>query len=71
MLMWSNGSCPEGSACRCAHSNDEIMFHPLTYKTQPCEYLWDAPGPCAQRGPFCPKVRMGEDEKVMGGGNDG
>ncbi|PHJ19413.1 zinc finger protein [Cystoisospora suis] len=60
-------SCPRGQSCPFSHSHDEIVYHPLLYKTEECEdyersccdvyYCWKAHSQKERRKP--PKMRLG------------
>jgi len=41
--------CPRGFKCQCCHGWKEYLFHPFSYKTQPCQDI----GKC-RMGPDCP-----------------
>ncbi|KYK70643.1 putative zinc finger protein [Toxoplasma gondii TgCatPRC2] len=71
-LVVSNGNitavlCHRGQNCPFAHSRDEIVYHPLLYKTEECDdhetsrcavyYCWKAHGTKERRKP--PKLRLG------------
>nr|CEL66684.1 TPA: zinc finger (CCCH type) protein, putative [Neospora caninum Liverpool] len=59
--------CHRGQSCPFAHSRDEIVYHPLLYKTEECDnhetsrcntyYCWKAHGTKERRKP--PKLRLG------------
>jgi hypothetical protein len=42
--------CPHGVECTSAHSREEILYHPESYKRHPCRH---APGSC-RLGDICP-----------------
>eukprot|EP00917_Polyrhabdina_sp_WS-2016_P002275 GHVP01004912.1.p1 GENE.GHVP01004912.1~~GHVP01004912.1.p1 ORF type:complete len:467 (-),score=77.33 GHVP01004912.1:1388-2788(-) len=52
-------SCPRGRICPYSHSEEEIMFHPLIYKTRECEKF--ASGLCSAY--YCPFVHNFEIRK--------
>eukprot|EP00123_Amoebidium_parasiticum_P017881 comp24016_c0_seq1/m.42899 comp24016_c0_seq1/g.42899 ORF comp24016_c0_seq1/g.42899 comp24016_c0_seq1/m.42899 type:complete len:1012 (-) comp24016_c0_seq1:829-3864(-) len=55
LSMWLHGVCEEGVRCQYAHSTDEILYHPLVFRTQRCDF-WGEPLPCPRMGPHCPKA---------------
>jgi len=56
-----NIPCPNGDSCRYAHTQNEINFHPLFYKTEPCAgCFFDS------NSKFCPFYHADEiSRKVM------
>eukprot|EP00581_Thalassiosira_minuscula_P006919 CAMPEP_0183703118 /NCGR_PEP_ID=MMETSP0737-20130205/976_1 /TAXON_ID=385413 /ORGANISM="Thalassiosira miniscula, Strain CCMP1093" /LENGTH=923 /DNA_ID=CAMNT_0025929823 /DNA_START=476 /DNA_END=3247 /DNA_ORIENTATION=- len=46
--------CPLGVKCNHAHSKEEIIYHPESYKRQPCR---NAPGACPL-GDICPNTHV-------------
>lgn len=47
--------CPQGDACRYAHSTEEMIYHPLVYKTQLCPHALQN-GICTGFGQHCAKA---------------
>ena len=52
--------CIQGNKCRSAHTKNEIMFHPLTFKTLTCPNSLGDSNSCEQSN--CPYFHC-EDEK--------
>jgi len=50
--------CPYGVNCDCAHSSEEIVYHPNRYKQRPCSSL-GRPGGC-HLGDVCPSFHPAE-----------
>jgi hypothetical protein len=46
------GECPDGDNCKFAHSTAERLYHPLKYKTNPCDCFKKMLSAC-KRGQFC------------------
>ncbi len=49
--------CAQGATCHFAHTNEEALYHPVTYKTEVCEFDIDpSTGKCVGNGRHCHKV---------------
>eukprot|EP00918_Siedleckia_nematoides_P059487 GHVU01129703.1.p1 GENE.GHVU01129703.1~~GHVU01129703.1.p1 ORF type:complete len:199 (-),score=8.73 GHVU01129703.1:25-621(-) len=55
-------ACRRGGTCPFAHSVDEQRYHPLEYKTQPCERYHNL-GRCDVH--YCPKWHKEGDERII------
>ena len=44
--------CPQGDFCQSAHTTKEILYHPLTFKTTPCQLNHSIGDSLSE--PFCP-----------------
>jgi hypothetical protein len=55
-------SCSKGEKCRYAHTNNEIQFHPLKYKTSICFRQCD--------NIYCPFAKDGNELRVIYNGED-
>jgi len=51
-LRIETGECPEGDNCGFAHSTAERLYHPLKYKTSPCD-CFKKMLPSCKRGQYC------------------
>lgn len=53
---FKNRKCDKGVLCGHAHSFLEIIYHPLVFRSKPCEYMRSQNGICRGRGLFCAKA---------------
>jgi hypothetical protein len=56
--------CPEGVGCECAHSMEEIMYHPNRYKSKVCTALVSRAGGC-QLGDVCPNLHPPDSNRPV------
>eukprot|EP00808_Paulinella_micropora_P023133 g19020.t1 len=56
--------CPQREHCRFAHSTEEVIYHPSTFKTQACPYPVEKNGHCSRHGRWCAKAHGDEDTRV-------
>ena len=54
--------CPKGLACDCAHSIEEIEYHPLNYKMKVCTNPYTRPGGC-RLGDVCPHAHPSDGSR--------
>lgn len=54
--------CPKGLACDCAHSSEEIEYHPLNYKKKVCTHPYTRPGGC-RLGDVCPHAHPSDNNR--------
>ena len=53
--------------CPFAHTEEEVMYHPLKYKVNPCEALLDDCDCCSKFGYFCPFFHIEMDKEPLPG----
>jgi len=54
--------CPKGLACECAHSMEEIEYHPLNYKKKVCTNPYTRAGGC-RLGDVCPNAHPSDNTR--------
>jgi len=55
--------CPNQASCESSHGWKEQEYHPVFYKTQPCQDMSNSNGRYCQRGIECPYYHAQEDRR--------
>ena len=51
--------------CAFAHTDEEVLYHPLRYKTQACDYALDGNDCCTKYGYHCPFFHAEQDKDPL------
>ena len=54
--------CSQGDNCQSAHSQAEILYHPLVFKTTPCKFNHSIPG-SSLKVSLCPYYHVFANDK--------
>lgn len=56
--------CKAGEDCQYCHNREELVYHPLVFKTKLCEYMVDDKNFCTKYGRHCAKAHSNEDKRI-------
>ena len=56
--------CQKGNLCRSAHNQNEIIYHPLAFRTLPCPSLSDNPDKACERR-TCPNYHSEAEKRII------
>lgn len=56
--------CKTGEGCPQCHNREELVYHPLVFKTKLCEQMLDSHGCCTKQGRHCAKAHNQYDKRV-------